>query len=118
MKGALTDAARVFHVLEAISEVEKYLTGVSLQDFLCNSEKRFATIKQIEIVGEACNRISKDLKNKHPEIKWGEISGFRNISIHEYFGVDYRIVWEIAKSDLPVLKHKFDQIKGELSATL
>jgi uncharacterized protein with HEPN domain len=83
MRGPLTDSVRIFHILDAISEVESYLKGVSIHDFLGNSEKRFATIKQIEIVGEACNRITQDLKDKHREIKWQEINGFRNISIHE-----------------------------------
>jgi uncharacterized protein with HEPN domain len=97
------------HVIDAIKEVEKYIEGVSYDDFLASSEKRFATIKQVEIIGEACNRISKRFKDKHPEIKWKEIKGFRNISIHEYFGVDYQIVWEIAKTDLVVLKGQFDK---------
>lgn len=109
MKKELTDKVRVSHVLDAIGEVEKYLAGVSNQDFLANSEKRFATIKQVEIIGEACNRISRGFKAKHPEIKWKEINGFRNISIHEYFGVDYQIVWEIAQNDLPFLKEQFSK---------
>ena len=113
MKKELTDKVRVFHILDAISEVEKYLKGATYQDFLDNSEKRFATIKQIEIVGEACNRMSKGFKDKHPEIKWTEINGFRNISIHEYFGVDNQIVWEIAQSDLPVLREQFSKAVGE-----
>ena len=70
MKGHLTDKIRVQHIIEAISEIEKYLAGVSFEDFEVNSEKRFATIKQIEIVGEACNHLSKELKNQYPEIKW------------------------------------------------
>ena len=80
---------------------------MSYEDFLANSEKRYATIKQIEIIGEACNRISKSFKNKHSEIMWKSINGFRNISIREYFGVDNHIVWEIAQNDLPVLKEQF-----------
>lgn len=60
MKKELTDKVRISHVLDAIGEVEKYLNGVPYSDFLSNSEKRFATIKQVEIIGEACNRISKD----------------------------------------------------------
>lgn len=62
MKGLLTDQVRIQHILDAISEVEGYLHNVSFAEFLVNSEKRFATIKQIEIIGEACNRISTDLK--------------------------------------------------------
>ena len=93
--------------------MEKYLKGVTYDDFLVNSEKRFATIKQIEIVGEACNRISKEFKEKHTGIKWKEINGFRNISIHEYFGVDNRIVWDIARDDMPVLKEQFVKVSKD-----
>lgn len=103
----ITDKTRVLHILEAIAEIEKYLSGVSYNDFLENSEKRFATIKQIEIIGEACNALTIEFKNIHPEINWKPIRGFRNISIHEYFAVDFHIVWEIAQNDLPVLKEQF-----------
>ena len=113
MNKALTDRVRVSHILDAIGEVENYLMGISYEDFLANSEKRFATIKQIEIIGEACNRISKVFKNKHSEIQWKSINGFRNISIHEYFGVDNHIVWEIAQNDLTVLKEQFGKDGNE-----
>lgn len=110
MKGQMTDQSRVHHILDAIAEVESYLMDVTYQDFQNNSEKRFATIKQIEIVGEACNHLTIDLKQLHPEIEWRSINGFRNISIHEYFGVNFKLVWEIAKNDLPVLKESFQRI--------
>ena len=107
MKGPLTDKTRVLHIIEAVTEVEKYLKDVSYDDFLANSEKRFATVKQIEIVGEACNALTAEFKDSHPEIEWRPIRGFRNISIHEYFAVNFHIVWEIAQNDLPVLKQQF-----------
>ena len=113
MTGPLTDLERVRHILDAISEVEHYLKGVTFEQFLANSEKRFATIKQIEIVGEACNRITPELKEAHPEIAWRPINGFRNISIHEYFGVNFKLVWEIASNDLLVLKQQFNIILKE-----
>ncbi|HWC54968.1 MAG TPA: DUF86 domain-containing protein [Chitinophagaceae bacterium] len=97
-----------------MAEVEKYLAGVSFDEFSANSEKRFATIKQIEIIGEASNVISSELKKKYPEVEWKPIRGFRNLSIHEYFSVDFRIIWEIAKNDLPVLKEQFSKIFAEL----
>ena len=114
MKGQMNDKIRVQHILDAIAEVKTYLSSVSFEDFLTNSEKRFATIKQIEIIGEACNRITNDVKQAHPEIEWSSINGFRNISIHEYFGVNFQIVWEIAKNDLPVLKERFAEILRKL----
>ena len=114
MKGQMTDKLRVQHILDAIAETEKYLTGISFEEFMSNSEKRFATVKQIEIIGEACNYITDVLKQSHPEIEWGPIRGFRNISIHEYFGVNFHIVWEIAINDLPVLKKQFTQVLNKL----
>lgn len=110
MKGPLTDKIRIQHVLDAISETEVYIEGVSFEQFEENSEKRFATIKQIEIIGEACNHLSKELKKEYSEIEWIQINGFRNISIHEYFGVNLHIVWNIAKNDLPYLKKIFKKI--------
>ncbi len=114
MKEPMNDKVRVTHILEAIGEIEKYLAGISYDDFLANSEKRYATIKQIEIIGEACNGISAGFKELHPEIEWKSIRGFRNISIHEYFGVNFKIVWEIAQHDLPVLKQQFNEVIASL----
>ena len=110
MKPPLSDELRVRHVLDAIKEVESYLINVSVDEFLSNSEKRFATIKQIEIIGEACARISSAVKDKYLVIEWKNIVGFRNISIHEYFGVNFQIVWQIAQNDLPALKQQFTVI--------
>jgi uncharacterized protein with HEPN domain len=110
MTGPLTDHERVRHILDAIAEVEQYLTGITMEQFLANSEKRFATIKQIEIIGEACNRITPELKTAHPEVAWRPINSFRNISVHEYFGVNFELVWEIANNNLPELKQQFLEI--------
>jgi len=106
MKGKLGDKVRLQHILDAIKEVEIYLENVAYDQFLQNSEKRFATIKQIEIIGEACNALSDELKVQYPAIPWKAIVGFRNVSIHEYFGVNLQLVWEIAENDLPVLKQE------------
>lgn len=114
MKGRLGDKVRLQHVMDAINEVDAYLSGVSYEMFLENSEKRFATIKQIEIIGEACNALTDELKTGYPTVPWKPIIGFRNISIHEYFGVNLQLVWEIAKNDLPALKEKIQIILLEI----
>ena len=115
MKPPLSDELRVRHVLDAIKEIESYLHYASEESFLSNSEKRFATIKQIEIIGEACARITPDIKERYPDVDWKNIVGFRNISIHEYFGVNFRIVWQIAQINLPVLKQQFSNILEEFA---
>lgn len=114
MKGRLGNKVRLQHILDAIREIEIYLHNVSYEEFLEKSEKRFATIKQIEIIGEACNAITDELKIAYPLVPWKPIIGFRNISIHEYFGVNLLLVWEIAKNDLPELKLQMTVILEDL----
>ncbi|SFB90426.1 Protein of unknown function DUF86 [Parapedobacter composti] len=72
------------------------------------------TVKQIEIIGEACNALTDKLKAEHPEVPWSPIRGFRNISVHEYFGVNFHLVWEIAKYDLPNLEEQIKSIVSSL----
>jgi uncharacterized protein with HEPN domain len=114
MKSELGDRVRLLHILDAINDIEKYLSNISYDQFLSNSEKRFATVKQIEIIGEACNALSNEVKLTNDDIPWKSIKGFRNISIHEYFGVDFHVIWEIAQHDLPDLKIKIDRILNSI----
>ena len=114
MRGKLGDKVRLQHILDAIHEIEKYVTGSNFPDFIENSMMRFACIKQLEIIGEASNQITDDVKSKFPGIKWDQIVGMRNIFVHEYFGVDVNIIWGIIKSDLPYLKEKVIEILNSI----
>lgn len=110
MRSELGDKVRLKHILDAIEEIEKYLLEVSFPIFIENSMMRFACIKQMEIIGEASNHISEELKSKFTDIAWGQIVGMRNVFAHEYFGIDSSIVWEIIKKDIPELKLKINHI--------
>jgi uncharacterized protein with HEPN domain len=110
MKPELGDEARLKHILDAIREVQLYVMETDLEEFSRNLMKRHATIKQLEIIGEAANHISEVTKVKYPEIKWKEIIGLGNILIHEYFGVDERVVWGIINEDIPELQIQISQI--------
>lgn len=106
MRGNLGDKVRLQHILDAILEIEDYLKDTDLSDFMQNSMMRFACIKQMEIIGEAGNHVSDDTKARFSSIEWAQIVGMRNVFVHEYFGVDSSLVWEIIKNDLPDLKGK------------
>lgn len=110
----LGDKVRLQHIIKAINEIEKYLENVSFNQFLTNSEKRFATIKQVEIVGEASNALTAELKASAPSVPWAEIRGFRNISIHEYFQVNMELVWNITQNALPALKQNIELLLNTL----
>ncbi|EOZ93743.1 hypothetical protein A33Q_3689 [Indibacter alkaliphilus LW1] len=88
MKGKIGDPQRISHILEAIQEIENYINGVDFLSFSKNSMIRFATIKQLEIIGEAANHLTHEFKLKTSDISWREIVSLRNVLVHEYFGVD------------------------------
>jgi uncharacterized protein with HEPN domain len=112
MRGKIGDRVRLQHILDAIIEIETYTFNIDFSGFMKNSMMRFACIKQMEIIGEAGNHVSDESKAKFTNIEWAQLIGMRNIFVHEYFGVDPNLVWEIIKSDLPGLK---DKIIGILS---
>lgn len=109
MPDRLGDKMRLKHILDAISEIENYTEDVGFEDFSSNSMMLNATLRQLEIIGEASNRLSDSFKQKHHQIYWKKIVGLRNLVIHEYFGVDIRMIWNIVRYNLPVLK---DDVKN------
>ncbi|MFA4852754.1 MAG: DUF86 domain-containing protein [Bacteroidales bacterium] len=106
MRNKLGDTVRLQHILDAILEIESYLINADFSNFMQNSMMRFACIKQMEIIGEASNHLADETKEKFSSIEWGQIIGMRNVFVHEYFGIDTILVWEIIKNDLPDLKAK------------
>ena len=114
MRSELGDKARLKHILDAIEEIEKYLLQADFSAFTENSMMRFACIKQMEIIGEASNHLSDELKLKFTDIEWSQIVGMRNVFAHEYFGIDSSLVWEIIKNDIPELKGKIKLILSSI----
>lgn len=115
MRGKLGDKIRLMHILDAIEEIESYVSHVDFDVFMENSMMRFACIKQMEIIGEASNHMSTETKEKFSNIEWSQIVGMRNVFVHEYFGIDSSLVWEIIKNDLPELKLKITLINQTIS---
>ncbi|MBU3676752.1 MAG: DUF86 domain-containing protein [Chitinophagaceae bacterium] len=114
MRGKLGDKVRLLHILDAIQEIEVYFQDVEYTSFLSNSMLRFACIKQMEIIGEASNHISDEIKNKFTSIQWAQIIGMRNVFVQEYFGIDSTLVWDIIKNDLPELKSNIQLVYDSL----
>ena len=114
MRDEIGDKQRLIHILEAISEIESYIKSSSFDDFISNSMMRFASIKQIEIIGEASNFITDITKNKFSDIEWQKIIGLRHVLVHEYFGVDMTIIWQIIEKDIPELKLEIEHLINEI----
>ena len=101
------------YILDAVSDIEDSTKNLSKDEFKKNKDVKDATVRRIEIIGEAVKNISKEFKQQHPEVEWAKIAGTRDIMIHAYFSVDLDIVWDIAKKDLPNLKTKIELILQE-----
>ena len=115
MKGQLSDKARLHHILDALGSIEAYVDGISFDEFSSSSEKTFATVKQLEIIGEAANRVSDETKAKGPDIEWSKIIALRNILVHEYYIVDHIIIWDIIEVELTNLRIRIEELLSPFS---
>lgn len=106
MRDRLGDKVRLLHIIDAINEIENYLQDTDVESFVKNSMMFNATLRQLEVIGEASNRLSDEIINNNTTIPWARIIGLRNLVIHEYFGVDDFTIWNVIKINLPDLKQK------------
>jgi len=103
------------HILECIELIERYTENKTEADFFDSIQLQDAVIRRIEIIGEAVKNIPDEIKGKYSEAPWKEIAGMRDILIHEYFGIDLELTWEVVTRDIPDLKKKMLRIKEELN---
>ena len=109
---------RIFveHILECIKLIEDYTKGVTKEDFLKSQQLQDSVIRRIEVIGEAVKNIPQEIKDKYSGIPWKRIAGMRDILIHEYWGIDLNLTWEVVVGEIPDLKRVMLRIRKELEA--
>jgi len=108
------DSVFIAHILDSIEDIEESASDLSKEGFIGSKDLKDATIRRIEIIGEAVKNISDSTKKKYPKIEWKKIAGTRDRLIHAYFSVDLDIMWDIIKHGLPELKEQVLKIKEDL----
>jgi uncharacterized protein with HEPN domain len=106
------DISYLRDVLDAIERIETYVKGVRKDTFFDYLMMQDAVMHQIEIIGEASNRISDTFRELHPELPWMEMRAIRNKIVHDYRGIELEIVWDTVKNNLPSLKIKVKRLLG------
>ena len=101
-------------ILTCIEHIESYTTNLSFDQFSAHYMTVEACLYNIQVIGEAAVRLPENIKDDNPQIPWPLIKGMRNRLIHEYFGTDLNVVWNVIKNELPTLKTELEKIQSGL----
>ena len=104
-------------IRQAIDRIEQYIKNLSFDAFSDDQKSVDAVVRNLEIIGEAANRLPDEFKEKYSEIEWHKVVGLRHRIVHEYFGIDLEIIWQILQKDLPELRQKITRIMGDEGAS-
>jgi uncharacterized protein with HEPN domain len=97
-------------ILSSIKKIEKYVKGKGYEAFKNDDKTVDAVVRNLEIIGEAVKNIPAIIRKRDKSIEWQKIAGLRDVLIHDYFGVDVEILWDIVKNKLPELKQKINKL--------
>ena len=97
-------------IKDCIKQIEEYLKNISEEEFKKNKMLQDAVIRRFEIIGEATKKIPVDFKLKWNSINWKNMTGMRDRLIHDYFGIDYDIVWDVVKNKIPPFSYEISKI--------
>jgi len=100
-------------IKEAVQRISTYIGKLSYDEFIKDKKTQDAVVRSLEIIGEAAKNLSVELRKKRCDIPWKRLTGLRDRLIHQYFGVNFEIVWTIVRQELPELARKIEKISVE-----
>ena len=101
-------------ILEAIGDIETFVINMNYQEFSLDKKTSAAVVHKLEIIGEATKNLPRSIRLRGPDVPWQEMAGMRDKIAHFYFGVDYEIVWNVVKQQLPHLRPILQRMLNDL----
>lgn len=98
------------HILDETQFIMKRTEGVSVESFSGDDTLKRAIVRSLEIIGEAAKKVPGDMKEKYSQVEWRAMAGMRDRLIHDYFGVDYELVWDVVQNKIPSLRKAIEEI--------
>lgn len=91
-------------IVEAIDRITRWLDGIDEDGWDGDEMRRAAVLQQLTTIGEASRSVSDQLQERHPDVPWRRIADFRNVAVHEYFSIEWSLVWRLVQDRLPILR--------------
>jgi uncharacterized protein with HEPN domain len=101
---------RIKDILDAVAKIKSYTEGITFESFCTDTKTQDAVLRNITVIGEAARHVPDEVIARYTDIPWSDMRDIRNVVVHEYFGVDLKILWETVQNDIPPLVSALDGI--------
>jgi uncharacterized protein with HEPN domain len=100
-------------ILESANRIQRYVGSSALAEFMANTLAQDAVVRNLSIIGEAVKNLSTEFRERHKEVEWAKIAGLRDRLVHDYFSLDWDILWDVVQTRIPRMRDQVAKVLDE-----